>query len=144
MKRKTLLKIACILIPVLFLIADDIYYSFQKYNLEVEIIQKGEPATFSLGELTDFEWDSAYIQRNPNGRAGSIKEEHNLKGNVRRLMTNVVVRIIFVKDRRIVRSSKLSKEIMLDPSIEVLKPDTLLHAKKISNYNTVLYLSLEE
>ena len=149
------LRIARILL-LLFLLLPLLYRCLYPKLIKGDISDKllaieAVSSQFFLGDVTAFSWDIAFVDRDNYDKGKSIKDEHNLKGYVGGLLgegylDNMQIRLVFARNGWIVKSIILNnREIDLDESIKIIRPDTLLSAElRNSNFDKVLYLSAKE
>ena len=86
------------IIAILSLLAHIIYINLQKYDLGSKISQIRDGSEFSLGVMTDFHWDLAYLDYENYTKAKSIIKEHRLRGYVSGNISNPMVRVVFVRN----------------------------------------------
>ena len=130
--NKKFIKAALILIPIICLLVHILYMKLQKYDLSNEIVQISDGSAFSLGDLTSFKWDKAYLDYENYAKAKPIIRKHNLHGYVSGNLANSQVRVIFVRNGWIVRTSILwIYEISFDSAIEVLRPNSVFVARRV-------------
>jgi len=120
-----------------------------KFSEKVLSAHSKNISTFSMNEITDFQWDKAYLDYENYDKGEKIKEKYQLKGHIRMQLSNVQVRIIFAKNDRIVKMSIVDTMIvMFDPTIADLLPDTVLNVEWVKSpthpWHDVLYLTIKE
>jgi len=96
--------------------------------------------------VTNFSWDTAYIDNQSYGYGENIKKKYGLKGNLERLDSDYLYRIIFCKNKVIVHDEILSiHNIVFEQSVEVMKPSArfLAEWKPQSDGSKILYLTLK-
>jgi hypothetical protein len=136
MNKKFVMKVITRILTPTFaicLLAHILYVNLQKYDISPGIIQLSHGLEFTLGDMTDFSWDFAYLDYDKYTNAKPTIREHNLRGYVSGGLNVSMMRIIFTKNGWIVKSSILfssDMKISFDESIDVLEPDTLLLAEE--------------
>jgi len=79
-----------------------------------------------LSEITNFDWDVAYIDRDAYQNGERIQEEHGIIGEFRNLESGHLIRVAFVKDRNLVYDLIVGVfRIDFDDSIEVIYPNDI-------------------
>ncbi|MCL2503919.1 MAG: hypothetical protein FWE94_04840 [Coriobacteriia bacterium] len=87
-----------------------------------------------LSDVTDFDWDVAYVDPEPYGKGERLKERYHIEGKLREL--GGTTRIAFCKDGRVVfdfsHISADSCRLWFDSSVEVIYPDSVFEAEWIT------------
>ncbi len=87
-------------------------------------------SSVAFQDVTDFEWDIAYVDYESYGEGEIIKEKYGLTGDFEELDFDFLFRIAFYKNGNLVNDSILnSEDIALDSSIEIINPNTVFNAK---------------
>ncbi|MCL2503923.1 MAG: hypothetical protein FWE94_04860 [Coriobacteriia bacterium] len=84
-----------------------------------------------LSDVTDFDWDVAYVDPEPYGKGERLKEKYHIEGKLSE--SNGTRRIAFCKDGRLVLEffhvSAGAFRLSLDPSVEIIHPDSVFEAE---------------
>ena len=79
-----------------------------------------------LSDVTDFEWDIAYTDRQHYMHGEGIKEKYNIEGELKELPTDFSTRVVFCKNGIIVYDLILNDcYLEFDSSIEVISIDSV-------------------
>lgn len=83
-----------------------------------------------LSDVTDFDWDIAYIDRQYYHSGEEIKGKYQINGEFQLLETDFSSRVAFCKDGKLVYDLVLNNFYLeFDPSIETIGPDSVLVVK---------------
>jgi hypothetical protein len=106
------------------------------FDYEKQIVRFCEDKKeMNFEELTKFNWDKAYVDREYYGNAEIMKKKYNLEGDFRELDNDTGFRIAFYKDKKLVKSFiYLGEYLRLDSNIEEFIPQTLF-AVTLTNEN---------
>jgi len=98
-----------------------------------------------LTEITDFEWDKAYLDYDSYQGGEAIKEKHGITGSLQKIRSDYLFRIAFSKDGKITEDIILNMfYIEFDESIEVITPKTLFTVNWVQLDDDNQMLSLVE
>ncbi|HBL83379.1 MAG: hypothetical protein A2Y17_08000 [Clostridiales bacterium GWF2_38_85] len=79
-----------------------------------------------LSDISDFDWDIAYIDRQHYMSGEEIKEKFGIEGEFEQLPTDFSSRLAFCKDNKLVKEIILNDcYIEFDSSVEIITPDTI-------------------
>ncbi len=146
MKAKILLSVGAILLAVVIITLLFTVNSSQNITKKIEKYCE-ENNEISLLSATSFDWDTAYVDYQVYMCGEEIKEKYNIKGDFKPIETDYWYRIAFCKNGNLVNDSILSTvNICFDPSIEIIKPETVFVSewKTESDGSRRLYLSLKD
>jgi len=86
-----------------------------------------------LSDITDFDWDIAYIDRDYYYSGEKLKEKYHIEGDFDLLDSDFNYRIAFCKDNILVYDLVLNNfDIEIDKSIEIIYPESIFAIKQIS------------
>ena len=86
-----------------------------------------------LSEITEFDWDIAYVDRMPYSNGDVLKEKYGIEGEFEAMESDALSRIAFCKDKTLVYDLQLlSDYIEIDPSVEVINYDSVFDCVWIS------------
>lgn len=146
MKAKILLSVGAILLAVVIITLLFTVNSSQNITKKIEKYCE-ENNEISLLSATSFDWDTAYVDYQVYMCGEEIKEKYNIKGDFKPIEADYWYRIAFCKNGNLVNDSILSTvNICFDPSIEIIKPETVFVSewKTESDGSRRLYLSLKD
>ena len=63
-----------------------------------------------ISDITNFEWDHAYIDYQHYGNGEDIKQKYNLECNLETLETDYSFRIIFFKNKELIREERFNHD----------------------------------
>ena len=102
----------------------------------------------NLSHITDFDWDTVYIDRQYYKKGEEIQEKYGIIGEPMVIESDFCSRIAFCKDGVLVHDLILNNFVIeIDISVEVFYPDSILTVEwvPINDYDRKkLYLSLLE
>ena len=79
-----------------------------------------------LSEITDFEWDIAYVDRQYYKSGEEIKEKYNIEGEFKRLRTDFSSRVAFCKDGKLVYDLELNNHYFeFESSVDIISPESV-------------------
>jgi len=86
-----------------------------------------------LSEVTDFDWDIAYVDREPYSDGQTLREKYDISGAFEPLETDFSSRIAFCENGILVYDLKLNNWYLeLDRSIDSITPDSVLSVAWVS------------
>ena len=99
--------------------------------------------SIKISDITDFEWDIAYIDKQAYG-TGQELQEKGIEGNFQKLETDCLCRVAFCKGNKMVYELILNESyVFIDDSItEITQETILLIKKKIDEYGEHYELTL--
>lgn len=87
-----------------------------------------------LADLTEFDWDTAYIDYEHYERGKALKDKYQIKGDFKELESDNLYRIAFCKKNELVCDLILNEEdIQIDSQIESITQTTVLTVEWRSN-----------
>ena len=145
MYKKQKILICSILIAVLIFVTTGCKKTSYDYALDIIDYCK-HAETFTFLEVTDFEWDIAYVDYDAYESGEHIKESYDLDVDLTTLMTEELYRIVFCKDDEFVKELIFSLwEVRIDYDVDVFKPDTIFNVSwETYSDDAVLILKPEE
>jgi len=86
----------------------------------------------NLSEITDFDWDIAYIDRDYYHSGEELEKKHQIEGTFKMLHSDYNYRIAFCKDNVLVYDLILvDSTIETDNSIEIIYPDSIFTVTRV-------------
>jgi hypothetical protein len=142
-KIKIKIKRFIIVLPIIIIVtllltsckSNDLYDSLLTYCRTHEEVK--------LSDITSFEWDISYVDRQYYGAGEEVKEKYQIEGNFQTLETDFSSRIAFCKNGKLVYDLILNNSYLyVDTSIEIIKPNTvlLIEREKYPGYSDTLKL----
>ena len=101
-----------------------------------------------LSNVTDFDWDIAYVDRQYYMVGEELKEKHQIEGEFKRLETDFSSRVAFCKDGKLVYDLVLNNFYFeFNSSVEVIKYNSIFTVSWVNvtdQKEKKLFLSLKE
>ena len=100
-----------------------------------------------ISDITNFEWDSAYIDHEHYGNGEDIKQKYNLECDLKTLETDYSFRILFFKNDKMIKEEKFTYEqLYFAGDIDKFDNNTIFSVsfeKDMEKDNTILVLELK-
>jgi hypothetical protein len=112
------------IIAMVFFLSDS-----REKNLRVKIEEYCKSnERICLSEVTDFEWDAAYIDRTPYNKGTKIKDIYKFEGEFEALQTDFSTRIAFCNDGKLVYDLVLNNFYFeFEQDIEIIYPSCVFN-----------------
>ena len=126
-------KIILLLLFIFITIITFILTSNKQSNLYNQILDFSKNnQKIILSELTDFDWDVAYIDRQYYHKGEYLKEKYHIEGDFQLLETDFSSRIAFCKNNKLVYDMILNNFYFeIDDTIKIINPKDSLKIKWI-------------
>lgn len=121
-------------------------YNLIDYQLQNKIIECCQnKKEVQLSEITDFDWDVAYLDYQKYASGEIIKNQYHIIGNLQKMNSDYCFRIIFCKNGQLVKDSiMMSDYIAFDDDTEIIEPDSKYFVKALNDSTSVsIRLSLQ-
>ncbi|MCL2503918.1 MAG: hypothetical protein FWE94_04835 [Coriobacteriia bacterium] len=85
-----------------------------------------------LSDVTDFDWDIAYVDREPYGDEKKLREKYGIVGVLEEFETDALSRIAFCRDGELVYDLVLNYSYFeVASSVEIIYPDSVFRVTQI-------------
>lgn len=100
-----------------------------------------------ISDITNFEWDCAYIDYQHYGNGEDIKQKYNLECDLKTLETDYSFRIIFFKNKKLIKEEIFNyDQLNFKGNIDKFDNNTIFSVgfkKDIEKENSILVLALK-
>lgn len=134
-KKRVMISILIMLSFVAIVLSLIFFAAYLKTDLSANIFRLCEKnEEIKISDVTNFDWEIAYIDRNYYGSGEVLKEKYKISGNFKALETDNTSRVAFCKNGELVYDLIVNNEhLEFDKSIEFFYQDAVFTVRWISN-----------